>query len=331
MDIHPELVTPEITAQVEAVRVEPDPPADFAAFWLQLVDELEAIPPNLAITPLDSPSESRGLRHAIWSADSLGGRRISGPLVFPERSQEPAPAWVYSHGYGSIRDGAALRPDLARQGFIALGLDARGYYRSRVAEDPTVPGWATHGIESKDRYILRGAVADALRAVQVARSLEGSDPDRTVLGGGSFAGGLAILAAPWVAQLRYVAVSVPTFGAYDLRRHLVKEGSGAEINTMMGSLDQSAAHALRERLRYFDSVNAAAHIADVPVTVGLGVSDVVVPGETVAAIYHALATSDKELLSYPCSHSSHPLTSKWQHFERHIQKRAATLCGLQAR
>ena len=69
---------------------------------------------------------------------------------------------------------------------------------------------------------------DTVRAVQVARSLPGADRCRTVLAGFSFSGGLAVMAAPWIPDLGYIAVGVPTFGAYDLRRTLVKGGSGAD-------------------------------------------------------------------------------------------------------
>ena len=293
MDIDPALVTEEHKRQVESVRVEPDPPADFEDFWRGTLAALNEVPLNLSIERLDSDSGEEDVWLGVWRADSLDGRRVAGPISVPKRPT--GACWVYGHGYGSIQGGCGWRADLARQGFIAVGCDARGYNRSRVEGDPGVPGWATHGVDDRERYILRGAIADTIRTVQVARAIEGADPDRTILTGGSFSGGTAVLAAPWIEGLRYVAVRVPTFGAYDLRRTLVKRGSGAEINGLMGRLDEHGQKALRDTLRYFDSVNAAAFIRSVPVTVGLGVSDAVVPGETVAAIYHALATDDKEL------------------------------------
>ena len=324
MDIDPALVTERLRRQVERVRVEPDPPADFVSFWQQTLDELNAIPLDLEVTLREGtePAEE-GLLVGEWRATSWGGRRIGGPLVMP--ADRRGPQWVYGHGYGSVRAGCERRPQLARLGFIALGCDARGYNRSRQPGDPAVPGWILAGIESRERYILRGAVADTIRAVQVARALEGADPRRTVLEGGSFSGGTAVLAAPWIADLAYLAVRVPTFGAYDLRRTLVKRGSGAEINAYMDGLDEADRRALRERLRYFDAVNAAAHIDGIPVTVGLGVSDAVVPGETVAAIYHAIPSPQKELLSFPCSHTDHPLAAQWSRFTEHIQRRALAL------
>lgn len=184
-----------------------------------------------------------------------------------------------------------------------------------------MPGWILHGIEDRDAYILRGAVADWIRAVEVARSLPGADPELTVLAGGSLGGGLATLAAPWIPGLLGLLVSVPTFGAYDLRVGLVKRGSGAEVNAYMSSV---ASDRVRENLRYYDAVNAAPLI-QVPAVVGLGVVDDIVPGETVAAIYNALGSAEKELLCFPCSHSSHPLTREWNAYYAHGRAWARSL------
>lgn len=327
MDIDPSLVTDELKARVGIVSVAPDPPDDFEEFWRTTVAELNAIPMDLRVELEEHSREGwEEIRFGVWHATSLGDRRIGGPLTLPRSPQ--GPQWVYGHGYGSYSVGTSWDPQLARLGFIAVGCDVRGYNRSREDGDPPVPGWAVWGIERRERYSVRGAVADTVRAVQVARALHGSDPKRTVLAGGSFSGGTAILAAPWIEHLCYLPVRVPTFGAYDLRRTLVKRGSGAEINQLLASLEPSKRASLRERLRYFDAVNAACFIDRVPVTVGFGVSDVVVPGETVAAIYHALATDDKELHAFPCSHSDHPLASEWEHFVRHTRRRAVEICRM---
>ena len=45
-----------------------------------------------------------------------------------------------------------------------------------------------------------------------------------------------------------------------------------------------------------------------------GVDITIDRGETVAAIYHALGSAQKELRSYPCSHSVHPLDRQWDEF-----------------
>ena len=327
MNGDPEHLTAEDIETVLATQVVPDPPEDFPQFWTEVATELEATPMDLELVPVEVESAPPDVSTYIWTATSLGGRRIAGPVAWPENTGGPRPQWVYGHGYGS-RNGCGWNFAPARKGFITLGLDARGYGRSRLDGDPSVPGWVLHGIESPKDYILRGAVADTIRAVQVARTLEGADPTRTVLKGGSFSGGLAVLAAPWISNLAYVAVSVPTFGAYSLRRTLVERGSGKEVNDYLDRVGPARAETILQSLRYFDAVNAAPYVT-APISVGLGVIDAVVPGETVAAIYHALGSRDKELLHYPCSHSTHPLTGAWRAWEEHILERAARHVGLE--
>lgn len=312
---------------VLSTKVEPEPPTDFREFWLETLSELNALPLDLEVTPVEVESAPPGIATFEWTATSLGGRRISGPLARPKDGGSMRPQWVYGHGYGSMGGTAWKLAPVVEHGFIAVGLDARGYGRSRTEGDPSVPGWVLHGIESPKEYILRGAVADTIRAVQVARAIQGAHPTRTVLNGGSFSGGLAVLAAPWIEDLSYVAVSVPTFGAYGLRRTLVERGSGHEVNQYLDSLSPERAEEILHNLKYFDAVNAASYISST-ISVGLGIVDVVVPGETVAAIFRAVGSQDKELLHYPCSHSVHPLASEWQKWEQHILRRGSELAGI---
>lgn len=305
--ITPEHLTPADYQRVEATRVQPDPPSDLVPFWQEVVAELNATPLDLELRP----------EAGEWYATSLGGRRIGGTYSAPPGA-ENLPQWIKGHGYGSPEGSSRFE----EPGFITLTVDARGYGRSKAPGDPGIPGWVISGIEDRRAYILRGAVADWIRAAQVARALPGANPRSTLLTGGSLGGGLAMLAAPWVPDLLGLIASVPTFGAYDLRTRLVKRGSGAEVNARLEKeTDRSI---IRENLRYFDVVNIAPLI-QVPSLVGLGVLDDVVPGETVAAIYHALGSERKELFSYPCSHSTHPLDQRWAEFYAYSRTWATNL------
>lgn len=98
MDIDPSLVTSELAAQVAAVRVEPDPPPDFAAFWQETVSELQRVPLDLQVRWVDPPRSlaDPALQFGIWSANSLGGRRILGPVVRPQAVPTGGfPQWVH--------------------------------------------------------------------------------------------------------------------------------------------------------------------------------------------------------------------------------------------
>jgi hypothetical protein len=73
-----------------------------------------------------------------------------------------------------------------------IGVDIRGFGRSRHAlPAPSRWGYMLTGREAPERYVLRGAVCDYLRATQVGRELLGEQASRAVFQGASFAGGLA--------------------------------------------------------------------------------------------------------------------------------------------
>jgi len=85
------------------------------------------------------------------------------------------------HGYGGRY---MPRWRWARAGLNVVGVDVRGWGRSTAAlPSRSRWGWVLTGIESPERHVLRGAVCDYLRAVQVGRELLGAAVARTVLQG----------------------------------------------------------------------------------------------------------------------------------------------------
>jgi cephalosporin-C deacetylase-like acetyl esterase len=93
-------------------------------------------------------------------------------------------------------------------------------------------GYVLTGIASPEEYVLRGAVCDYMRAVEVGREILGPLVSRTVLNGTSFAGGLAVMAQSVMQVANLLFVAVPSFGWAEGRRFLVEEGSGQEINRL---------------------------------------------------------------------------------------------------
>jgi cephalosporin-C deacetylase len=170
------------------------------------------------------------------------------------------------------------------------------------------------GRESPERSVLRGAVCDYLRAVQVGRRLLGDATTRTVLEGTSLAGGLALMAEALVGVADLLAVAVPSFGWAEGRRLLASSGSAAEINRYLERRPEHAAEDLMVVLRYFDPVNFAGQVV-CPTLLGVGLVDPVVPAPTVLAIADRLG-GPCEVLRFPVSHSGGPEADHWSAFER---------------
>jgi cephalosporin-C deacetylase len=220
------------------------------------------------------------------------------------------PLVVHSHGYGGEFDPMW---HWAHQGLNVVGVQVRGYGSSREALPAQSQwGYVLTGIESPEGYVLRGAVCDYVRAVEVGREILGPLVSRVVLNGTSFAGGLAVMAQSVMQIADLLVVAVPSFGWTEGRRILVGEGSGREINRYL------EAHPEHEEdvmivLSYFDPMNFAADVR-CPTLVGLGLEDNVVPAPTVYAIANHLG-GPHEVVRLPVSHTERPEERLWDRFE----------------
>jgi cephalosporin-C deacetylase len=203
----------------------------------------------------------------------------------------------------------------AKRGFNVLGVDIRGFGRSREAIGRTSKwGYMLTGIDAPENYFLRGAVCDYIQATRAARDLVGSSISRMICHGVSFAGGLALMAEGVLREADFLTIGVPTFGWAEGRLFFVKAGSGKEVSEF---LERRPDHAedLMTVLRYFDPVNFAP-VVTCPTLVGVGLADDVVPPDTVYAIANHIG-GPHEIMEFPVSHTDSPEEQHWEEFERY--------------
>mgnify|MGYP002620873592 CR=1 FL=1 len=291
-------------------------PADFDAFWRETLDRLARIPYAIrADTPPDITSH---LRLTTLQFQSWGGVQIQAYLL-QQPNPEPRPLVVYTHGYNGQYE---IVRHWAERGLDVFGFDTRGFGRSRNAVPERHPdGWILTGIEAPAHSILRGAICDYHRAVDVARQLLPRPPRHTLFYGFSFGGAMALVGAALRRDADMVVAGVPSLGWMAGRRRLVKAGSGKEVNdylTRHPHLEQT----VMQTLAYFDTANFAAQIR-APCLLGLGQRDIVVPAATVRAISERLRCA-KILREFPVSHSQLAEERLWQDFEAEWLGRALT-------
>lgn len=292
---------------LRSTRPVPERPSDITAFWRTTLADLRDIDPDVASAVMRDADDPRIEALSLYFR-SLGGTRLRGYLL-RWRDDFPRPLIVHGHGYGSRYD---MRWDWARRGLNVAGFDARGFGRSRGGVSLHPDGYVLTGIEAPQTSILRGAVCDLRRTVEVAVSLLPGLPTRRLVCGRSFSGGLACLAEGAGSFVDMLIAAVPTFGWAEGRRQLVRGGSGREINRYLASHPQLDGQVMRT-LAYFDPVNLAADIA-VPALMGVGLRDDVVPPETVYAIINHLRCP-YEVREFPFSHSAQPEESLWSYFD----------------
>lgn len=294
-------------------------PPGFLGFWEQTVALLGQEDPAPALAAAEAAGPGISLRRVEFS--SLGGLRISGYLARPV-SEQSCPLIVHAHGYD---DRYTIMTDWARRGTAVFGFDARGFGRSAAAVATSEHGYVLTGIENRETSIVRGAVADYLQAIRVARLLLDGRAMRTTCHGFSFGGALALMASALSRDVDFLTVGQPTFGWNSERRRLALAGSTSQLNRYLAAqpwlLDDVMA-----TLEYFDTVHFAPLI-QAPTLVGVGLDDDVVPSRTVLAVANHMRCP-LELRLLPVSHSSDPRESLWRDF--HQEWLGYTVAGLPA-
>jgi cephalosporin-C deacetylase len=280
------------------------PPAGFDAFWASTLDELGTIEPGLVTRPGDG-----GVTELEFT--SLGGARIGGYLARADGTR-PRPLVVHGHGY--VSSGVEISRRWVREGVDVCGIDVRGYGRSASALAAEAPGgYVLTGAGSPEGSVLRGAVCDFARGIEMALELGGASVSRLIVQGTSFAGGLATAAEALRPRADLLALRVPSLAWHEARIESARSGSGLELRRHLEAHPEEGAGIL-ETLDHFDALHFAPRVR-CPTLVGVGDQDPVVPARTVLALFERLG-GPRELMRFPVSHTQSPEEAHWLRFEQ---------------
>jgi cephalosporin-C deacetylase len=288
-------------SEVEAYVSSVVRPADFDAFWADILAEAQRIPlnPSAEYVPLRSTQDVD-----VYDIhyDSLDGVRIAGWYCVPKPSiaPPPYPGLLLVPGYISE---PTLPKSWAKLGYAAVGVAPRGKLRSNARYNPGYPGLLAHNIVDRNTYAYRGFYIDACRAVDFLHTRAEVDPLRIGIHGSSQGGALTLV----TAALRPEAIACGAAGAPYLcgfmdAAQLTHSYPYQEINDYLRLYPQREA-LVRETVAYFDGINFAPLIR-CPMLVNIGLEDDVCPPETGYAVYR-LMTCPKHLDTYPrCAHDA---------------------------
>lgn len=280
---------------------------NFLSFWQETLGLLKAVPFDIEINQREETEDGLLLQRIAFK--SLGQATIHAYLLTPLQKAS-SPLVIYTHGYVGQCE---VIWSWARQGVSVFGIDLRGYGQSKNAlTQASSYGYVLTGIESENNCVLRAAVCDYVRGVEVARELMNNQQTKTVMYGTSFGGAIASIGAAISSYADFLVAAVPTLAWAQGRRNLVKRGSGAEINDYIKSHANEEASIMRV-LSYFDTMNFAPLI-ECDSLIGVGLEDDVVPAETVYAFINHLSCK-KQIRHFPVSHSSLAEEDLWKNFE----------------
>jgi len=283
-------------------------PPDFNAFWSQTLSEARAFPIDVQLNAVDYGLETVEVFDASFSG--YAGQRIRGWYIRPRAVQAKLPCIVEYIGYGGGRGLGLEKLLYASAGYAYLLMDTRGQggaWQSGDTPDMVPlelaeigggqhPGFMTRGILDPKAYYYRRLFTDAVRAVEAVSALEGVDPARIAVTGGSQGGGISLAVAGLSPGVVACLPDVPFLCHFRRATELIDTHPYAEISSYL-RVQRDKLERVFRTLSYFDGLNFAAR-ARASTLFSVGLMDDVCPPSTVYAAYNHYAGT-KEIRVYP--------------------------------
>ena len=291
----------------ELASYDPELPApdDLDAFWAQTLAETRAHDLDPVIEPAESPLVVMESFDVSWRG--FGGDRIRGWLHRPAgavRGDTALPAVVQYQGYGGGRGLVFEHVFWAAAGYVHLVMDTRGQGSGWSVGDtpdpagsaPAQPGYMTRGLTDPTQYYYRRVYADAVRAVEFMRTVDGVDAARIAVTGASQGGGLSLAVAALADGVAAVMPDVPFLCDFRRSSQIALTNPYLEIVRYL-AVHRDHHDAAFATLSYFDGA-VLARRATAPALFSVALMDETCPPSTVYAAYNAYG-GPKEIVSYP--------------------------------
>jgi len=258
-------------------------PADFESFWHEARQELDQIKPEFKVTEM--PDSSRdGRKVFLVEMKSLDSLTIRGWLTEPI-SKNKNKKFVVLLGLPGYQ--VNLKPLFGTDPDIAiLSLNIRGQGNSRDVIDVRRESYIVLNIEDKQKYVLRGAIMDCIRAVDFIYTRPELRHDNIIASGGSLGGFLAIATSSLDKRITLCSAQNPILS--DIR-NLVNEVNWPfiDIRKYVNTRPGLTFDKVLNNLDYFDAKNFASDL-ECPTLVGMGLVDNIAPPNTVYTLYNGI-------------------------------------------
>jgi cephalosporin-C deacetylase-like acetyl esterase len=275
-------------------------PGDFDAFWSAQKKKLAAVPINAKLTPVKSPRE--GVECFDLQADCVGAP-VSGYFARPVAARAGSlPAILTVHGAGVRSSGLGGTAGWAKDGFLALDINAHGipngkpdqFYADLANGD--LKAYPSQGRESRDTVYFRGMFLRLVRAIDFLTAQPEWDGRTLIVHGSSQGGAQSIVAAGLDSRVTFFAAGVPA----------MCDHTGAVAGRISGwpklvptAADGKPDAPVLEAARYYDAMNFASRTRAAGI-VTVGFIDTTCPPTSVYAAYNELK-GKKEIFNDPPS------------------------------
>ena len=280
-------------------------PSDFDNFWEKGLQEIDTIDPKTELIPSSFQTSFAECLDMYFTG--VDGARIHAKLIRPKNMPEPHPAVLMFHGYtwssGNWSDKSKL--GFAAAGFTVASLDCRG--QGGLSEDvggikgTTMRGQIIRGVDdSPEKLLFRQIFLDAAQLAKIVMSMPEVDPARVGATGGSQGGGLTLVCAALVPEIKLAALIFPFLSDYK-RVWDIDQAKDAyfELQDYFRKLDplHEREDEVFTKLGYIDIQHLAPRIK-ARVMMAVGLMDTLCPPSTQFAAYNKIE-AEKDLRVYP--------------------------------
>ncbi|WP_144908436.1 acetylxylan esterase [Mucilaginibacter frigoritolerans] len=277
----------------EQIRSQYAKPTDFDAFWQNTRKELDNVPPEFKMTELVD-SNKNGHRVFLVEMKSLGGFTIRGYLTEPIVKNKNR-KFVVLLGLPGYQ--VALGPMMGSDPDIAMfTLNIRGSGNSKDVINVRRDSYILLNLEDKNKYILRGAIMDCIRAVDFIYSRPELRHENIIVAGGSLGGYLTVALSSLDKRINFCSAANPILSDVRNMEHEVDwpiNDIHKYVNTRPGlTMDK-----VYNNLDYFDAKNFATNLT-CPTLVGLGLVDNIAPPDHVYVLYNNITKVPKHIIIF---------------------------------
>lgn len=278
-------------------------PADFDAFWDAALVEMNAIDPQVELTPADFQTDFAECFHLYFTG--VGGARVYAKLLKPREIIDPGPAVLMFHGYYGNSGDWVDKLSYVAAGFTIAALDCRG--QGGRSEDPGgVKGWTLNGHivrgldDDPENFLYRSIFLDTAQLSKIVMEIPEVDEARIGTTGSSQGGGLTLACAALEPRINKAAPVYPFLSDYQRVWEIDQDVDAYdELRTWFRRFDPRHERAadIFTQLGYIDIQHLAPRIRG-EVLMGTGLMDTICPPSTQFAAYNKI-TSPKSKAIYP--------------------------------
>lgn len=265
---------------------------DFTKFWEETKEISKNQSLNEEIKKINYIVEDIEANKIFY--DGFGGARICGYYLLP-RTEKPHPIILWFHGYSDDKQKINFYLKWVLMGYAVMAIDIRGQNGESIDNKaypaPSVIGYMTKGIFSKEDYYYRGVYMDCVRAIDFLSTRKEIDINRLCVTGASQGGGLALSTAALDLRPKLVIAEIPYLCHYERAIEWAEEAKNVTYLEFIPIIKKypEKVEDMFNTLSYFDNLNLCSWIKARTI-ISVALKDLICPPSTVFAVYNNICS-----------------------------------------